>query len=281
MHLAGMDEWFYRVALFLFGIVFGSFGNVVIWRLPRGESLSHPGSHCPECDTLIHWYDNVPVLSWLLLGGKCRFCGTPISPRYPLVEILSGLLWLAAGWRFGLTWAAAAAVAFLYVLLLLAFIDWDTMRLPNQLVLALLGIGVVGLAASQVTGVTIVPLLPSGSGLWSVPVVAATVGALSASGIMLAISLVYVAIRGKQGYGMGDVKLLAVIGVFLGPYSLMTAFLATVLGAAYGVVSARNSGEGGQHRFPFGPFIALAAMVVTFCGPQLWAWYAGLARMSL
>jgi leader peptidase (prepilin peptidase) / N-methyltransferase len=173
------------------------------------------------------------------------------------------------------------AVALFYVLLLLAFIDWDTMRLPNLLLLVLLGVGIAGLGASQLLGATVVPLLSSGKGLWSKPIVSATIGALSASGIMLAISLTYRAIRGKQGYGMGDIKLLAVVGVFLGPYSLMAMFLATVMGAAYGVASARSSGEGGQHRVPFGPFIALAAVIVALVGPQLWAWYAGLAYMSL
>jgi leader peptidase (prepilin peptidase) / N-methyltransferase len=281
VHLAGTDEWFYLATLFLSGLVFGSFGNVVIWRLPRGESLSHPNSHCPVCETPIQWYDNVPLFSWLLLRARCRSCRSPISPRYPLVELFSGLLWFGAGWRFGLTWAAAAAVGLFYVLLLLAFIDWDTMRLPNVLLLVLLGVGLAGLGASLLLGDTVVPLLPSGAGLWSQPLVSAAVGALSASGIMLAISLAYGAVRGRQGYGMGDIKLLAVIGVFLGPYSLMTMFFATVMGAAYGVASARASGEGGQHRFPFGPFIALAAVIVTLVGPELWAWYAGLARMGM
>jgi leader peptidase (prepilin peptidase) / N-methyltransferase len=103
LDLAGTDEGFYLVALFLSGLVFGSFGNVVIWRFPRGESLSHPGSHCPACETPIRWHDNVPLLSWLLLRARCRSCGSPIPPRYPVVELLGGLLWLAAGWRFGLT----------------------------------------------------------------------------------------------------------------------------------------------------------------------------------
>jgi leader peptidase (prepilin peptidase)/N-methyltransferase len=281
MQLVGPPVWFWLVAAFLFGLVFGSFGNVVIWRLPRRESLSYPGSHCPECDTPINWYDNVPLLSWLLLRGRCRSCGMPISPRYPLVELLSGVLWLAAVWRFGVTWTAAAAIAFFYLLQLLAFIDWDVMKLPNSLVLALLGVGVVGVVASQVLGQNVVPLVSSGPGIWGVPIVSAAAGALVAAALTLAISLAYSIVRGGQGYGMGDVKLIAVIGVFLGLYSLMTMFFATLMGAAYGLVAARTSEEGGRLKIPFGPFIAAAAVIVTLFGPQVWAWYMGLARGSL
>jgi leader peptidase (prepilin peptidase)/N-methyltransferase len=281
LELSGVNEWFYLISLFLFGLVFGSFGNVVIWRLPRGENLSHPGSHCPKCDTPIHWYDNVPVVSWLLLRGRCRSCANPISPRYPLVELLSGFLWLGAGLRFGFTWSALVAVVFFYVLQLLAFIDWDTMRLPNSLVLTLFVVGAVGAVASQVLGVPAVPLLTSSAPWLSQPLIAALVGAVAASGLMLATSAIYSAVRGGQGYGMGDIKLLAVIGLYVGLYSLMTMFFATLIGAVYGAVSARRAGEGGRHKFPFGPFIALAAVGVTFFGPALWAWYSGLAGIRM
>ena len=281
MELAGPFEWLWLAGAFLFGLVFGSFGNVVIWRLPRGENLSHPGSHCPGCDAPIAWYDNVPIVSWVLLGGRCRSCGMPISARYPVVELLSGTLWLAAAWRFGISWSAAAAIVFFYVLLLLAFIDWDLMKLPNSLVLILLGVGVVGVAASQLLGIPAVPLISMGSGVWAIPVVSATAGAFSASALTLAISLIYAVVRGGKGYGMGDVKLIAVIGVFLGLYSLMTMFFATVGGAVFGLVAVRSAEEGGRLKIPFGPFIAAAAIIVTLCGPSLWAWYAGFSRMSL
>jgi leader peptidase (prepilin peptidase)/N-methyltransferase len=281
MELVAMPQWFWLTALFLFGLVFGSFGNVVIWRFPRKESLSHPESHCPNCNTPIKWYDNVPLFSWLVLRGRCRACDTPISPRYPLVELLSGLLWLAAGWRFGISWMTLAAVVFFYVLQLLSFIDWDTMTLPNPLVLALFVAGVLGVVVAQFSRVPVVPLVSSGSGVWAQPVLAALAGALVSAGLMLAISAVYTAVRGGQGYGMGDIKLLAVIGVFLGLYSLMTMFFATLLGAIYGAISAARSGEGGRHKFPFGPFIAIAAVVVTLFGPALWEWYANLARIRM
>jgi leader peptidase (prepilin peptidase)/N-methyltransferase len=281
MEFVALPEWMWLVSAFLFGLVFGSFGNVVIWRLPRGESLSTPASHCPRCDTPIQWHDNIPVLSWFLLGGRCRSCGAPISARYPLVELASGVLWVLAAWRFGLSWGAPFAILLFYVLLLLAFIDWDTMRLPNSLVLLLFLIGVLGVAVSQVVGLRVVPLLPSGTGFWSQPAYSALLGAVLPSALTLAISLAYSAIRGGQGYGTGDVKLIVTLGLYLGLYSLMTLFFATVIGAVYGVVSASRAGEGGRHRFPFGPFIALAAVLVTLVGPQIWSVYEGLLHVRV
>lgn len=282
MEQIGLPEWFWLTSLFLFGLVFGSFGNVVIWRLPRKESLSSPPSHCPKCDTPIRWYDNVPVLSWLVLGGRCRMCKAPISPRYPSVELLSGLLWVAAGWRFGESLTALAAAFFFYMLLLLAFIDWDTMRLPNSLVAIVFVTGFLGALVSQFTQFSVTPLLSSAaSGPLSEPVVAALLGAVSAAGIVLAIGLVYSALRGAQGYGMGDVKLLAAMGVYLGLYSLMALFIGTLVGAVYGVAAARGTKEGGRHRFAFGPFLAMGGVVAALAGPWIWAWYAGLARIGM
>jgi leader peptidase (prepilin peptidase)/N-methyltransferase len=282
MELIALPEWFWLTALFLFGLVFGSFGNVVIWRLPRGESLSKPPSHCPKCNTPIRWYDNVPVFSWIVLGGKCRDCKASISPRYPAVELLCGVLWVAAGWRFGETWTALAAALFFYLLVLLAFIDWDTMRLPNSLVALMFGTGLLGALVSQFAGVRVTPLLDSAAaGPLSEPLLAALAGAAAAAGIVLLIGLVYSAVRGGQGYGMGDVKLLAAMGVYLGLYSLMALFLGTLIGAVYGVIAARGTTEGGRHRFPFGPFLAIGGVLAALAGPAIWAWYAGLARIGM
>jgi leader peptidase (prepilin peptidase) / N-methyltransferase len=265
---------FYYLSTFLFGLVFGSFGNVVIWRLPRGESLSVPASHCPVCETPIAWYDNVPLVSWLVLLGRCRSCATPISIRYPVVELLSGLLWMAAAVRFGFTAQAAVAIVFFYVLLLLAFIDIDTMRLPNSLVGLLAFLALVGLVASQVTGIPLAPLVATGTGLLASPLVFGSAGALVSAGSVLLIALVYTRIRGIQGFGMGDIKLLAVIGLFLGPYGLLVLGIGSMIGAVYGIAASRKSADGMRHKFPFGPFLAFAAVVVTLLGEPLVAWYA-------
>lgn len=282
MGSVAVPQWFWLAALMLFGLAFGSFGNVVIWRLPRGESLSTPPSHCPKCETPIAWYDNVPLLGWLALRGKCRACGAPISLRYPGVELSSGILWVLAGIRFGQTPAALAAAAFLYLLLLLTLIDWDTMHLPNGLVGVLFGIGLAGALASQFTAVRVTPLLEwDAGGPLANPLVHALVGSLAGAGIVLALSLVYALIRKTQGMGMGDVKLLAAMGAFLGVYSLMALFLGTVVGAVYGVASGMRSGEGGSHKFPFGPFLAAGGAITLFVGPALWSWYARLAGIGL
>lgn len=273
-----LDTLFLYLALSLLGLVFGSFANVVIWRLPRGESLSHPGSHCPKCDTPVAWYDNVPVLSWLVLRGRCRSCGEPISFRYPTVELLSALLWLLGGALFGLSWQTAAAVCFFYLLMIMAFIDADTMRIPNGLVGLLLGVGLAGAVAAQFGHVPVVPLVPPGPGVLAAPVAQALVGAVASSGVALAIALVYALIRKTSGFGMGDVKLLAAIGVFLGLYGLLALFVGSVAGAIYGVAAGRGEEGALRRRFPFGPFLAGAAVVVTAFGPAMWSWYASLFR---
>jgi leader peptidase (prepilin peptidase) / N-methyltransferase len=280
MGFDALPDWLLFGSLFLFGMAFGSFGNVVIWRLPRGESLSRPASHCPKCNTPIFWYDNIPVVSWLVLGGKCRKCKTRISWRYPAVELLTGLLWLAAGVRFRWTLETAAAVAFLYLLLLLAFIDWDTMRLPNSLVGLLFAVGLLGVVVAQLTHVGFAPLLlPGGGGVWAQPLVAGALGAVLGAGVVLLLSLGYAAVRRTQGMGMGDVKLLGAMGLYLGPYSVMALFIGALLGAIYGVIPSRESQQGMRRKFPFGPFLAAAGALTLFFGPQVWAWYASIANL--
>ena len=271
-----IPAWFYLLALFVFGLAFGSFANVVIWRFPRGESLSHPASHCPSCGTPIKWYDNVPVVSWLLLGRRCRACRVEIPVRYPVVELLGGLLWLAAGMQFGLSPQLPAAMFFYYLLLILAFIDLDTKRLPNSLVALLALVGLAGAIAAQVTGIAIVPLISAGDGLLASPLTASLVGAAVSAGAALLIALAYQGVRKRQGFGMGDVKLLGAIGVFLGPFGLMTFLVGSVLGAAYGLLAARAEGRSLLDTFAFGPFLALSAVLVTLGGPTVWHGYLSL-----
>ncbi len=233
------------MSLALFGLVFGSFANVVIWRLPRRESLSHPDSHCPVCETPIQWRDNIPVLSWLLLHGRCRACGVAISPRYPIVELMSGGLWLLAGWRFGFSAQALFAVTFFYMLLVLGWIDIDTMRLPNVLVGLLAIVGAVGAVFAQATGASAVPLIGLGA-MGSSPIVVAFLGALFASVPALALSLLMQAVLKRPALGMGDVKLLGVIGIFLGAYGLMSLFVGSVVGVVFALAARRRHGVKSQ-----------------------------------
>jgi leader peptidase (prepilin peptidase)/N-methyltransferase len=270
----------YLGVLALLGLVFGSFGNVVIWRLPRGESLSSPPSHCPECGSPIRYRDNLPVLSWLLLRGRCRDCGTRISPRYPAVELVSGALFVLAGVLYGVEWQALVAICFFYILLLLTAIDLDTMRLPNTLVIVLASIGGATALISQVSGVPLAPLLLSRSGLLSEPAAAALVGAALGAGLSLGIALLYRAARGRQGLGMGDVKLLGAMGLYLGPYVLMAFFLGSMIGAVWALVAAGRAPEGGAHRVPFGPFLSAGAVLTVAVGAWLWGSYLGVLGVT-
>lgn len=269
----GVSQQFAALMAFVFGLVFGSFGNVVIWRFPRGESLSHPASHCPACGHPVRWYDNVPVASWVVLRAKCRDCGEPISLRYPTVELLTGVLWGACVLVFGATPKALVAIVMCYLLVLLGFIDLDTRRLPNPLVALLGGIGLLAVLVSQFTALDLLPL-PSTTGWASAPLVAALTGTLTAGGVSLAISAAYQGARGRAGLGMGDVKLLAALGPFLGPYTNGVFVLGSFLGVVWGVIAARKSGEGAATKFAFGPCLAIAAVIVAFWGPAMWGAYA-------
>lgn len=270
-----MVQVLWPVGLGVLGLVFGSFANVVIWRFPRGESLSSPASHCPACEHPVRPFDNVPVLSWLLLRGRCRDCGVSISPRYPAVELASGALWVLAGVRFGISWMTAVAIVFFYLLLVLSFIDLDTMRLPNPIVAMLAGLGLVAVLVGQLTSVAVAPLLAVG-GVLSQPLAAAIVGGLLAGGVSLGIAAIYSGVRGRSGFGMGDVKLLAAMGPFLGIYAVGVLFVGSVFATVWAVGSAMRGGGSMSMKFPFGPFLALGAVAMTLFGPQVVHWYLSL-----
>lgn len=275
-----VPTWFRILAFVLFGLLFGSFGNVVIWRLPRKESLSSPGSHCPSCGHSVRWFDNVPVASWLVLRAKCRDCGAPIAVRYPVVEAASGLLFGLAAWRFEGTAQAALAAGLFWALLVLSAIDLDHMRLPNPLVAAIAGAGLVATLISQATGAALAPLVGVAErGLLASPLAVSALGVLIGGGLPAAIGALYSAIRGKSGLGMGDVKLLGALGFFLGPYVVLTLFVASVLGMLGGLVAARD-GKLSEKKIPFGPWLALGAVLTVFFGPALWTWYASVAGLA-
>jgi leader peptidase (prepilin peptidase)/N-methyltransferase len=263
----------------LFGLLFGSFGNVVIWRVPRGESIVSPPSHCPRCGRPVRWFDNVPVVSWLVLQGRCRDCGEPISVRYPIVEAISGALWAVAGWRWGISLSALVGAIFFYLLLLLAAVDIDTGRLPNPLVAIMAGIGLAAAVLSQLTGVLAAPIVDVAPGGWlSMPLVSALVGCGAGLATSWAIAATYSAVRGRRGLGMGDVKLLGAMGLFLGPYVLMAYLIGNFLGAVWGIALAiRVRGrQSGAIEVRFGPFLAAGAVLTALAGPALWDGYLGL-----
>lgn len=252
----------------IFGAMVGSFLNVVIHRVPRGESVVHPRSRCPRCASQIAWYDNLPILSWLLLRGRCRGCGESISARYPLVELVSALLAAALAVRLGPGVAALAAFYFAASLLALTYIDLDVQLLPDRITLP--GI-VIGLAVAF--------LAPPGDRL--VEPQAALAGALLGGGILWLVAWAYHAVSGREGMGGGDVKLLAMIGAFLGWQGvLLTLLLASFIGSAIGIGLMIRQRADSKLAIPFGPFLALGALVALFWGPQIVRWYISSLGIS-
>jgi leader peptidase (prepilin peptidase)/N-methyltransferase len=245
---------------FLFGAAMGSFANVLIHRLPLGLSIVSPGSRCPSCSTGIRWFDNIPIVSYFILGGRCRSCQTAISPRYPLVEALSGLLFAAVVFRFGIQPAAVALALFAWALLVITFIDLDHRIIPD--VISLPGTA-LGFAFSFVPGFP----RPLDSVL----------GVAFGAGVLFLVLYAYEKIMGEEGMGLGDVKLLAMIGAFLGWQSLpITIMVSSLTGSVVGVGYALIKGESvRKFPVPFGPFLALGAMVHLFFGVEIIKWYLG------
>ncbi|MEW6524794.1 MAG: prepilin peptidase [Bacillota bacterium] len=239
-------------AVAVLGLVVGSFLNVCIYRLPREESVVFPGSRCPGCGRKLAWYDLVPVWSYLWLRGCCRHCHMRISPRYPVVEAATSLAFLLLYHRLGSGGDFVTSAWFLSVLIVATGIDLEHQIIPNELVLA----GLIG-------GVVLTAVFAPAA--WGQRVVGALAGHLS-------LLLVYVLSRG--GMGMGDVKLAAVLGFFLGwPLVLLAIFSGFVLGALAGTWLLATRRKGRKDTLPFGPFLAVGAVVALGWGAELWAWY--------
>lgn len=231
----------------LVGLVVGSFLNVVIHRVPRGGSLVRPGSTCPGCDTAIRWYDNIPLLSWAVLRGRCRQCGEPISVRYPLIEALTGLLFAACVARFGPTGDAAAAALFCSLMIALAAIDLEHFILPDKITLP--GIAVGWLLQPWLAGT----------------LVDAVVGALTGAGMLILVINGWYWWRQEEGMGLGDVNMLALIGAFLGWQGMLGAFLfAAVAGALGGLALVLTRRLELGSKLPFGFFLALGGIAALF-----------------
>jgi leader peptidase (prepilin peptidase) / N-methyltransferase len=237
----------------LFGAILGSFLNVVAYRLPRGESLSRPGSRCPSCGTPIKPYDNVPVLSWFLLRGRCRACGAPIPWRYPAVEAATAVLCALVVIAKGADSDAWLGLAFVLLLVPITLIDLDHRIIPNKLTLP-----------GAVIAVALVLLTRSGD------LVEHLIAGAAAGGFLLVAALVYPA-----GMGMGDVKLAAVMGLFLGRAVAPAMFAALILGSVVGalIIARKGSKEGRKTAIPFGPYLAVGGLVGLFAGAEIVDWY--------
>ena len=242
----------------VFGLLIGSFLNAVIHRVPRKQSIVSPGSQCPSCGYALCWYDNIPVLSYVLLGGRCRKCRKPISIRYPIVELITAAVFVAHYFVFGWTPLLAVRLLFAASLVALFAIDLEHHLLPD--VITLPGI-VIGLVASL--------FLPPG-------VVEALIGILIGGGVLWLIGEAYFRYSGEEGMGGGDVKMLAMIGAFLGwKLVLVTLVLSSVAGSVLGLAIIAVKRGGMKHALPFGTFLALGALAASLVGDQIVTWYAG------
>ena len=274
---------FFVAVSFVLGTMVGSFCNVCICRWPAGESVIRPRSRCPKCMNGIAWYDNVPLVSWLMLGAKCRHCGAPISWQYPVVEAVTGLLFLAVFYRFGLAPAAPIYMALCAGLVIVTFVDLREWIIPDEVtysgVFAGLAVALLGMA------------VPEGTGLRVTSVFDALIGIVLGGGILYTLDLITLFILKKPGMGFGDVKLLAMLGAILGWKGVLgTLMLACILGSAVGVglilAGKLRKGEAPSdeaplgeeepvqgHYLPFGPYLALAGLIYLFIGPEAIAAY--------
>lgn len=250
----------YALFSLVFGMVVGSFLNVCICRMPKDESVVSPPSHCPHCSYQIRWYDNIPVISYLLLRGKCRGCGARISLQYPLVELLNGILTLLLFLRFGPTLSFAALFVFCSALVVITFIDIEHQIIPDEISLS--GI-VIGFVLSF--------FLPGHGWLNSI------LGILLGGGSLLFVAYAYQWLTGKEGMGGGDIKLLAMMGAFLGWKSIPFIILASSLvGSVVGISIMLFQKKDSKLAIPFGPYLAFGAVLYIFYGRQLIIWYLNL-----
>lgn len=239
------------------GLIVGSFLNVCISRLPAGESVVSPGSRCPSCRTAIRWYDNVPLVSYLALGGRCRHCRAAISPRYPMVEAVTAVAFVLQGLTF---WPEvpllASRLAFTAILVTLFCTDLEIQRLPNVLTIP-------GTVAGALASVFLPPGLTD-----------SLLGIFLGGATLLVVRWTWKRATGVDGMGLGDVKMLAMIGAFLGwRQVIVVLFLSSVAGAVIGVALTALQGRSMQSKLPFGTFLAMAAFVASLAGESLLAWY--------
>jgi len=247
----------------LLGLMVGSFANVCVYRIPRRESIAFPGSHCPACGHAIAAYDNIPLLSWLILAGRCRHCRASIAWRYPLLELVMGVSWGLLAWHFGLSTELAVALTLFFLLWVLSFIDLETGLLPNVLTYPGIALGLI---------------FSWWLGDWQ----DALIGAIAGYGIFWLIARMFLWLTGREGMGYGDFKLLAMLGAFMGWQALPFIILASsVVGTIAGVIFLLLAKKGLRAEIPFGPYLAVAGMIWFVWGDAVLNWYLHMAGLSV
>lgn len=254
-----VDPSFFIAVFFVLGAVLGSFANVVILRLPREESLVKPRSHCVACGKTIAWYDLVPIVSWFMRRGRCRWCGAKFSFRYPLVELLTAIAFAVTFAMDGWSWSLLEHLLFVWPLIVCVFIDIDHMILPDEFTLSGVVIGLAGAALNPDRAFT-----------------DALLGVLAGGGFLWFMAWVYFALTGKEGMGGGDIKLLGWIGAVLGIEAVpFTIVVSAVVGSVVGLILTRKDERGLQAAIPYGPYLVLGALVYLWGGQTLARSYWG------
>jgi len=255
-----MNMW--HVISILFGAMIGSFLNVCIHRLPREESIVRPGSHCPKCKTPIQYYDNIPLLSYLLLRGKCRYCQASISLQYPIVEATTALSSFFLFITFGVSLSFVYYFTFVAALIVITVIDLYYQIIPDVISLPGIGVGLLGaLVVPQVTFLN------------------ALIGVIAGGGSLFLVATIYQWLFKREGMGGGDVKLLAMIGAFLGWKAvILTILLSSFIGSIVGITLMLIKGRDFKYAIPFGPFLAVGAVIALFWGEEMIRWYFYLHR---
>jgi len=281
--VAGIPDLVGYIFAFLFGAAIGSFLNVVIHRVPNEQSIVFPNSACPKCGAQIKPYDNIPILSWLLLRGKCRNCQAPISARYPAVELLTALTFVLVYWQIGAAPFLPAGLIFVSAIIALIFIDSEHMILPNVITYPLfvfaialrtvypLFLGKTAFADMTAWPLTLFPAWPA----WALSVAGALLGALVGGGFLWLVGEAWKRLRGVDAMGLGDVKMMAAVGALLGwRLTLLSIFLGAFSGALIGgVVVMRQKARDLQTQIPFGIFLGIGTVISMLFGEQLIAWY--------
>ena len=272
------------VIIFVFGLIIGSFLNVCILRIPMAESVVLPSSHCPSCRTPIKPYDNIPVVSWLVLAGRCRKCKARISAMYPMVELATGLLFLACYLAFGLSAEALKWAIFAALVIVLTITDLRERILPDKVNFAGLGLGLLlSLFTKPVDGTAswlanhLFAYPPPGAALSFAD---SLIGAGAASGLLWLVAEGYFRARGREGMGLGDVKMMAMAGAFLGlQRALLTILLGSLLGSVIGIAVIAIGRKGRDFELPFGTFLGAGAILVMFFGSTALDWYRAFTHV--
>jgi len=272
----------------IFGAVIGSFLNVVVHRLPREESIVFPNSHCPHCGVAIAFYDNIPLISYVALRGRCRACKAGISPRYPAVELLTALLFVAVAWHDGLSAALPFDLVFAGAMVALVFIDAEHMILPNAITYpGIIFAAVARVAVPYLTGGPhfddLGPLMQgalAGLPMWLASLIGASIGALVGGGSLWLMGWTWEKLRGIEAMGLGDVKMMFMVGAYLGwRLTILTIFLGVLSGSVIGILLMLRQGKRNmQLLLPFGVFLGLGAITALLVGQRIVEWYAGQFR---